>query len=264
MEKTDGRRLATGRKRLFALAGVAALALLTAACGAEAAPQPAPVGQEGLTELPDATTYGDIPDAGRDPATPPTGDVLHPKNDLVVYQEVGGKPVAKLPAQQLGSPTWVPVVAEKDGWAQVLLPSRPNASAGWVHTDGATVERAKNEYVVNVDLNAFQLEIQHNAKPAGKWTIGIGKPAYPTPRTRAYIMASIEETVNKYSPIVLPLSVHSDSHETFGGGPGTVGIHTWPDESFVGKADSDGCIRVTKDALDRLVDLPLGTIVNIT
>jgi lipoprotein-anchoring transpeptidase ErfK/SrfK len=42
-----------------------------------------------------------------------------------------------------------------------------------------------------------------------------------------------------------------------------VGIHTWPDNSFVGKATSDGCIRVTQEALDELVKLPLGTIVNI-
>jgi lipoprotein-anchoring transpeptidase ErfK/SrfK len=158
----------------------------------------------------------------------------------------------------------VPVIAEQDGWSQVLLPTRPNAAAGWVHVVSGEVESAQNDYVINVNREAFSLELVQAGKSIGKWTIGIGKPEHPTPQGRAYIMASIAETVNKYSPIVLPLSYHSDSLETFGGGPGTVGIHTWPNDSFVGKPNSDGCIRVPADALNRLAKVPLGALVNIT
>jgi lipoprotein-anchoring transpeptidase ErfK/SrfK len=126
------------------------------------------------------------------------------------------------------------------------------------------VETAQNDYVINVNRQAFSLELLKAGKSVGKWTIGTGKPEHATPQGRAYIMASIAETVNTYSPVVLPLSFHSDSLETFGGGPGTVGIHTWPNDSFVGKANSDGCIRVPTDALTRLTKVPLGTLVNIT
>jgi lipoprotein-anchoring transpeptidase ErfK/SrfK len=254
-------------RRLFAAAGVFTVALLLGGCGSDSpGVAPVAVSQEDLTRLPEANTFATIPDAAKDPQ--PTGKtdgkVIHPKSDLVVYQGVGGKAIAKLPSIEMGSPTWVPVIAEQGGWSQVLLPTRPNAAAGWVHVGSGEAETAQNDYVINVNREAFSLELFEAGKSIGKWTIGTGKPEHPTPQGRAYIMASIEEAVNKYSPIVLPLSYHSDSLETFGGGPGTVGIHTWPNDSFVGKPNSDGCIRVPADALNRLTKVPLGTLVSIT
>ncbi|GAB3489585.1 L,D-transpeptidase [Amycolatopsis cihanbeyliensis] len=253
---------------MTALTGLIGLALLATGCGSEPqrpAVDPVAVSAEDLTKLPESTTYADIlGSAVDDRSGTSTGEVLHPTEDLVVYAEIGGTAIAKLPSLQVGSPTWVPVIAEEGDWKKILLPSRPNGSAGWVFTGAAApVETARNDYIVNIDLATFGLEIVHRGERAGQWSIGIGKPEYPTPEGRAYIVASVEETVNTYSPIVLPLSVHSDAHETFGDGPGTVGIHTWPDSSFAGKANSDGCVRVPKEALDRLVELPLGTIVNI-
>jgi lipoprotein-anchoring transpeptidase ErfK/SrfK len=227
---------------------------------------PAAVSQEDLAQLPEANTFATVADAASDPKSAGTtdGTVIHPKNDLVVYQSVGGKAIAKLPSVEMGSATWVPVIAKQEGWNQVLLPVRPNGAAGWVHVGSGEVETAHDDYVINVNRAAFTLELLQAGKSVGKWTIGTGKAEHPTPQGHAFIMASIEETVTKYSPIILPLSYHSDSLETFGGGPGTVGIHTWPDNSFVGKASSDGCIRVPADVLNRLVKVPLGTMVNIT
>ncbi|WP_306991596.1 L,D-transpeptidase [Amycolatopsis thermophila] len=254
--------------RLLAVAGVSTLALLTGACsgGDDDGVKPAAVSQEDLTQLPEATTFATVANAPLDPQASggtTNGRVIHPKADIVVYDSVGGKAIAKLPSIQMGSPTWVPVIAEQGEWAQILLPTRPNAASGWVHLSDGAAESAQNDYVVNVNRAAFSLEILESGKPVGKWTIGTGKAEHPTPAGRAYIIASIEETKNTYSPIVLPLSYHSDSLETFGGGPGTVGLHTWPNNSFVGQANSDGCIRVPSEALDELVKLPLGTIVNI-
>ncbi|MBB3050145.1 hypothetical protein FHS23_001140 [Prauserella isguenensis] len=269
------------RKRsrsLAAAASAAVFALVVTACGggddsASAGGQdtkPVAMTQEQLAKLPKATTYGDLDQAPADPAQGDrsasengTGTVLHPEKTLAVYDEPGGEPFAKLPAKQISSPTWVPVIAEKGDWAQILLPTRPNGASGWVHATDETVEEARNDFAVTVHRDDFTLEITKKGEQIGEWTIGVGKDEHPTPTGRQYIIASIEEQVNDYSPIVLPLSYHSESHETFGGGPGTVGIHTWPDNSFVGKANSDGCIRVTKEALDELVKLPLGTIVEV-
>ena len=258
-------------RKMVAVGGAAILVSLTGACsghdGATTVAPAAAVSQEDLTELPEATTFATVTGAPADPqavAGATGGKVIHPQSELVVYASVGGQPIAKLPPIQMGSPTWVPVVAEQGDWAQILLPTRPNASSGWVHLTAGAAESAQNDFAVTVDRAQFTLEILEAGKSLGKWTIGTGKPEHPTPAGRAYIIASIAETKNTYSPIVLPLSYHSDSLETFGGGPGTVGLHTWPNTSFVGKANSDGCIRVTKETLDQLVKLPLGTIVNIT
>ncbi|UJW30904.1 L,D-transpeptidase [Saccharothrix sp. AJ9571] len=263
-----------GRARLRAVFAFAALVLVlplsgcgSADGGGAAAPAvPPPPSPEVLAALPEATTFGELATAPADPSpTIPTGgEVLHPKADAVIYRAPGAEPIARLPVTQVGSPTWVPVLARQGDWAQVLLPTRPNGATGWLHATPENVESAQNDFQVDVDLAEFRLEILESGKPTGSWSIGIGKPEHPTPTGRAFILASIAESVNTYSPIVLPLSSHSDSHETFGGGPGTVGLHTWPDDSFVGKATSDGCLRVTREALDRLVELPLGTVVLIS
>lgn len=266
------------RKRsLAAAASAAVLALVMTACGGgeQAAGEgqdtkPVAVTEEQLAKLPKATTYGELEQAPADPAHGDrsaskngTGTVLHPKKALAVYDKPSGEPFAKLPAKQISSPTWVPVIAEKGDWAQILLPTRPNGASGWVHATDKTVEEARNDFAVTVHRDDFTLDITKKGEKLGEWSIGVGKDEHPTPTGRQYIMASIDEQVNDYSPVVLPLSYHSESHETFGGGPGTVGIHTWPDNSFVGKANSDGCIRVTKEALNELVKLPLGTIVEV-
>lgn len=256
-------------RRLVAVAAATGLALLVPACGSgddeTTGKQPSAVSQQEQAALPKATTYGKLPAAPKDPSpgAPTEGEVLHPTRELVVHDSANGKPIAKLPAKQISSPTWVPVVARQGDWAQILLPTRPNGASGWINTAGGAVESANNDFVVNVDLAGYSLEILEDGRQVGEWTIGIGKAEHPTPKGRSFIVASIKETVNTYSPIVLPLSSHSNSHETFGGGPGTVGIHTWPDNSFLGEPNSDGCIRVTQEALDELVKLPLGTIVNV-
>lgn len=263
----------TEPRRLLSAVGMTIIALVAGACSggdsndSPGRPTPAAFSQEDLTKLPEADTFGTVSGAPTDPlpkAGAVAGKVFHPKLEMVVHASPGGAAVAKLPAVQMGSPTWAPVVAEQDGWAELLLPTRPNASAGWVHEDAGAFEIAQDDYAINVDRASFTLEILRNGKSIGSWTIGTGKPEHPTPAGRAYIIASIAETKNTYSPIVLPLSYHSNSLETFGGGPGTVGLHGWPNDSFVGKQNSDGCVRVPQDALDQLVKVPLGTIVNIT
>src|SRR5699024_9995127 len=218
-----------------------------------------------LSDLTAATTKNKLPDAPKDqnPHAGTSGEVLHPKKTLPVYDSVGGEAIAKLPEQQLNSPTWVPVIDRKDNWAKILLPTRPNGASGWIHPTETNVESAQNEYRAEVDLSDFTITTFHKDEKTHEYTVGIGKEKHPTPTGRSYIIASVKEQKTDYSPVILPLSSHSSSLTTYGGGPGTVGIHTWPDNSFLGKRNSDGCIRVTPPALDELVELPLGTVVDI-
>lgn len=263
-----GRRAIRGPHKLAVL-GVLVLGVLTgcavpppSALSAEAARPGGALAPPDVRSLPEATTFGNIPATTPDPESRSTngGVVLHVKQELVVHDAPGGRAVAKLPATQLGSPTWVPVVSEQDGWARVLLPSRPNHSTGWVRT-GAQTELARSKYTVDVDVNARRLVVRDDRGELGSWTVGVGKAGTPTPRGRTFIMASIKETVTRFSPVILPLGAHSETLSTYGGGPGTVALHGWPDPSVFGKASSDGCIRVPADALRLLTSLPLGTLV---
>lgn len=253
--------------RLLLVAAVSAVAVTSCAGPPEPPARPTPVAVDVATfeALPEATTFARVDGLPADGDTSPTsGQVLRATKAVPVYDRPDGRPVARLPATQLGSPTWVPEIARRDDWSRVLLPNRPNRSSGWVFTGSGDFERAENDFLVTVDLASFRLEVTEKGRSRGTWTVGTGKPEYPTPAGRTYIMASLKETVTTFSPHILPLGAHSDSHETFGGGPGTVALHGWPDASPFGVASSDGCIRVPDDALDLLLTLPLATLVIVT
>ncbi|GAA3352109.1 L,D-transpeptidase [Saccharopolyspora gregorii] len=266
------RRRALGRARSSLLAG--GLAALLTGCGGGALPPapaadhaaPAPAGQAArvdLTGLPEASTFGDLDGAAADPAPQvgTDGVVLRVEHDVAVHDAPGGAPFARLPATQLGNPTWVPLIARQGGWGQVLLPSRPNSSTGWIRIDGAPITQARTPYHVDVDVDARRLVVWEGDRNVGSWTVGVGSSDSPTPRGRTYLMAAIEETVTKFSPIILPLGTHSETFNSYGGGPGTVALHGWPDPAVFGEAASDGCVRVPPDALRLLSTLPLGTLV---
>ncbi|MFD9701251.1 L,D-transpeptidase [Lentzea sp. NPDC059081] len=234
---------------------------------------PRPVTAEQLATLTLATTYTSIPAAPHDPAPDhaPAGRVLHPTTTVPVFAEPGGEPVAAVAAQQpLGvqpnlvhSDTWLPIVNEQPGWALVALPSRPNNSVAWMFTDTTDVTVATTPHLITVDRAAFELTLTTTGRITGRWKVGIGKPEAVTPAGRTFLLAALRDEHSTFSKIVLPLGTHSDTHQSFGGGPGTVGLHTWPSADVYGTASSDGCVRVPADALQVLTDVPSGTTVLI-
>src|SRR3984885_13027625 len=171
-----GRQRAAGRTNAATAVITLAIAGLTSGCGT-AAPHTAPhtavvrtapqtaVAQSRLVQprrtsavqlarLPMATTFGTTSAAPRDltPFAPETGMVLHPATTRVASARPGGPPVAALPATELGSPTWVPVVQSRPGWDRVLLPSRPNRSTGWIYLGGGGLQTAYSPYRVEINL----------------------------------------------------------------------------------------------------------------
>jgi lipoprotein-anchoring transpeptidase ErfK/SrfK len=219
-----------------------------------------------IARLPTATTDGSTPSAPPDPApfAPETGTVLHPEATRVVYARPGGPPVAALPATQLGSPTWVPVVQSQPGWDRVLLPARPNRSTGWIYLGGGGLQTARSSYQVQINLAARRLTILNQGRSLGSWTVADGAASTPTPTGRTFLLASLAPSHPTYSPLILPLGAHSDTLTTSGGGPGTVALHGWPDPAVFGHAVSHGCVRVPAAALRALARIPLGSPVTIT
>jgi len=213
-----------------------------------------------------ATTYGTTPAAPQDPAPfkPETGTVLHPATTRVIYARPGGPAVGALPATELGSPTWVPVIQTRPGWDQILLPTRPNRSTGWIHLAGKGLQTAYTPYQINISLSRHQLTILDAGHHLGTWTVAEGAPGTPTPTGRTFVLASLVPAQPSYTPLILPLGVHSSTLSTFGGGPGTVGLHGWPDPTVFGHSVSHGCVRVPPAALRALSRIPLGSAVMIT
>lgn len=216
--------------------------------------------------LPMATTYETTPRAPQDPTPfkPETGIVIHPVTTRAIYARPGGPAVGALPTTELGSPTWVPVVQSQPGWDRILLPTRPNRSTGWIYLGGGGLQTAYTPYQVDINLRSYRLTILDAGRRLGTWPVAEGARGTPTPTGRTFVLASLVPRQPAYTPLILPLGVHSDTLSTFGGGPGTVGLHGWPDSAVFGHAISHGCVRVPAAALRALSRVPLGSPVMIS
>ncbi|GII79329.1 hypothetical protein Sru01_43110 [Sphaerisporangium rufum] len=226
---------------------------------------PVPVGRKQLAALPRATTWTTVGKAGRDPAPLAATDglILHPRRSTVVYASPGGPPIAVVPPTQLDQPTWLPVVERRPAWMRVLLPSRPNGSTGWIHTGDGAAKIGHTPYEVRIDLSDRRLVLRKNGRPAGSWRVGIGTRRTPTPVGRTFLLAALAPSGVDYSPVILPLGMHSEKLRTYDGGPGTIGLHGWPDGSVFGQAISHGCVRLPAAALDAVRHIPLGSMIFI-
>jgi lipoprotein-anchoring transpeptidase ErfK/SrfK len=216
-----------------------------------------------LTTLAASTTATTIATAplDTDPFAGTTGVVVHPRTEAALFSSPDADTAfGKIAPTQFG-PTWLPVVDQADGWVRVLLPSKPNRSTGWLQD--ADLDRATSSYQIRVHTSSRTLELFENNKSLGTWKAGVGAKKTPTPPGRTFLLGSIIDHKRSASPIVLPLGAHSPTLDTFGGGPGTVAIHGWPNPHVFGAAISAGCVRVPKVALADLQKVPLGTLVLI-
>jgi lipoprotein-anchoring transpeptidase ErfK/SrfK len=250
----------------MAVAAAVAAAALAAGCGGGADRRTDGGGDDRpggpLVEATTFTALKGLP-ADDEPFAKTDGTVVRPKAPLPVSAQPGGPALATLPAKQLGGPTWVPVVESRPGWSRVLLPSRPNRLTGWIPSSTAKVETARSHHRVRVDISDRRLVMTNGGKKVGAWPVAVGAPKTPTPTGRTFIMALLAPTKPTYSPLILPVGAHSETLETYGGGPGTVAFHGWPKKDVFGKAVTHGCVRVPADALKRLSKVPLGTPVEI-
>jgi hypothetical protein len=226
---------------------------------------PARLSAAQLARLPRATTFGRLPGEPRDlgASAPGPGVVLHPTATRVIYTRPGGPPVAALPSTELGGPTWVPVVESRPGWDRVLLPTRPNGSAGWIYLGGGGLQAASDAYQIEVNLAERRLSLTDGGRTLGSWAVAVGAADTPTPTGQTFLLASAAPVHPTFSPLILPLGLHSDALDSFDGGPGTVALHGWPDRAVFGHPVSHGCVRVPAAALRALSRVPIGTRVTI-
>ena len=253
--------LGTLRRTLSPVALVAlAVVLVSALTSCSASDGNKRSGGVDLATLAASTTKAKLPRAPRDtaPLQATEGDVVHPRRTLPVHAEPGRGAFAKITPTQMGD-TWLPVVGRRGEWTQVLLPSRPNGSTGWLRT--AQLEERRTPYLVRVHVGSRRLDLLRDGDLVGTWSVAVGAPETPTPVGRTFLLGSIVDPEQRYSPLILPLGSHSDTLDSYGGGPGTVALHGWPDASVFGRAVSHGCVRVPAEALEQLRRVPLGTLV---
>lgn len=151
-----------------------------------------------------------------------------------------------------------------DGWAQVMLPGRPNNRTGWVKSDDLHFFVVGGRVVI--DLSERTLTYTVDGEELIRTSVAIGTSRNPTPTGLFYVTDSIKVPGGggPFGPYALALSGRSDTITEFNGGDGIIGIHGTNRPNLIGQAVSLGCIRLPNDVMTRLWELvPVGTPVEI-
>jgi lipoprotein-anchoring transpeptidase ErfK/SrfK len=166
---------------------------------------------------------------------------------------------------ELGYPTTFSVVgaimtARCDAsWYRVKLPMRPNGVVGYVRPASVAVEKVTTR--ISVDLSRRRLVFYRAGRPVLTMPVGVGSPATPTPVGRYYVnqRVTVADAGGPYGPAVLGVSAFSDVLTGWAKG-GPIAIHGTNEPWSIGRAASNGCVRVLNATLRRLFALtPAGT-----
>lgn len=151
-------------------------------------------------------------------------------------------------------------------YIQVHLPVQPNGTTGWIKRD--TVQLFNNPYRVEIDRDAFSMQVYKLDELWIDTTVAIGTGDTPTPIGDFYLMELLEppEDNGPYGPYAFGLSGFSEVLDSFGGADtAIIGLHGTNDPASLGTNVSHGCVRVDNAVIEQLAStLPLGTPVLIT
>lgn len=157
----------------------------------------------------------------------------------------------------------------RDGreWVEVLLPVRPNGSAGWIPRHKVILRHSR--YWIDVRTRSRRVTIYRDGDRVRRFRAVVGAPATPTPHGLAAIYERNPQPDPRafLGPWALALTALSNVLEDYGGGPGRVAIHGRAGASLLdplGSARSHGCIRINNRHISWMArKIPPGTPVRI-
>lgn len=184
--------------------------------------------------------------------------------EVIAFDAPDGAEVARFgnPVES-GAPLVFLVEASESDWLRVKLPMRPNGSVGWVQASAVTV--ASLNFSLEVSTAERTVTLLQDNEPVQTFAAAVGTGDTPTPVGSYYLTELLAPTNNGYGPYAYGISAFSDVLNSFGGGPGQIGMHGTDDSGSIGEAASHGCIRLSNDDITYLAGiLPLGTPITIT
>jgi lipoprotein-anchoring transpeptidase ErfK/SrfK len=178
----------------------------------------------------------------------------------------GGKPFAMLSNPTAdGAPLTFLVKARTPDWIRVYVPMRPNGTTGWIR--GSAVRLARDPFRVVVALGAHRITVRNGDRVVVDAPVGVGRAVVPTPVGTYFIVELLRQPdpAGPYGPYAFGLSAFSNVYQSFGSGPGSIGLHGTNEPWLLGHDVSHGCIRMSNAGIEKLARLlPLGTPVVIT
>ena len=138
----------------------------------------------------------------------------------------------------------------------VQIPKRPNGVTAWVPARQVTVEKVSTRIVV--DLSEKSVTLYKAGKRILSSTAAIGAPATPTPTGRFYVNQRLipADKRGPFGPGAIGVSAFSDVLTGWTQG-GPIAIHGTNAPWSIGKAVSNGCIRIPNAVLRKLFEQAL-------
>ena len=136
-------------------------------------------------------------------------------------------------------------------WLHVQLPLRPNGVTGWVRADHVRQVRVRARIVV--DLSERRVRFYEDGRLRLQSPAAVGSPATPTPLGRYYVDQRLipSDTRGPFGPGAIGISAFSPVLTGWAQG-GPVAIHGTDEPWSIGRAVSNGCIRVPNAVLRRI------------
>jgi lipoprotein-anchoring transpeptidase ErfK/SrfK len=144
-------------------------------------------------------------------------------------------------------------------WLHVQLPLRPNGVTGWVRAD--RVGRIAVSTRIVVDLSERTVRFYKDGRLALQARAAIGAAATPTPLGTYYVNQRLipSDAGGPFGPGAIGISAFSPVLTGWAQG-GPVAIHGTNEPWSIGRAVSNGCIRIPNDVDKRLfAEAPAGT-----
>jgi lipoprotein-anchoring transpeptidase ErfK/SrfK len=189
----------------------------------------------------------------------------------VAYRRPGGAVVARFGPKNVNDyPTIFGVVGAIVGadctprWYRVQVPVKPNGETAFVRAGALVVETVPTRILV--DVSQRKLTLFRNGKRELTATVAVGSPSTPTPTGRYYVNQRLvpTDTRGPFGPGAIGISAFSNVLTGWTQG-GPVAIHGTNEPWSIGRAVSNGCIRLPNATLERVFRETLaGTPVIIT
>jgi hypothetical protein len=184
----------------------------------------------------------------------------------VAYRTPGGAVIARFgPKNVNGYPTYFGILGKRRSadcrsqWYRVQLPIRPNGAVGYVRASSLELEQV--DLRIEVDLSRRQLTLFRSGRRVLRATVAVGSSATPTPIGRYYVNQRLVplDKSGPYGPGAIGISACSPVLTGWVQG-GPVAIHGTNEPWSIGRAVSNGCIRLPNETLSRLFAIvPAGT-----
>jgi lipoprotein-anchoring transpeptidase ErfK/SrfK len=213
------------------------------------------------------TTAPPEPTTTTEPETPGflVADAVGPVVDLyrepgVIYDE---RPWLDNPTHE-GLAVVFQVLEEQPEYLKVRVSSRPNGLVAWVKRNQVTLRAVPNR--VLVEVGARRVTVFNGDEVVFQETAAVGTDRTPTPLGQFFVDGIVELAYDRgpYGTHQVSVSGFSDVLTSFGGGNGQIALHGTNRPELLGQPVSNGCVRLSNDAIGRLAWLaPTGTPVEI-